>query len=105
MGDFNEDITREDCSGFDKLEEFCDMFNLTNLIKSRTCYANHHKSTIELFLTSKPSTFPATSTTKTGLNDCHKLISTFMRPEKQKKIFRNYIKFDETKFLFGFGKI
>ena len=40
-----------------------------------------------------------------GLNDCHKLISTFMRPEKQKKIFRNYIKFDETKFLFGFGKI
>ena len=36
MGDFNIDITKEDCSGFDKLEELRDTFNLTNLIKSET---------------------------------------------------------------------
>ena len=35
MGDFNIDITKEDCSGFDKLEGLCDTFNLTNLIKSK----------------------------------------------------------------------
>ena len=49
MGDFNIDITKEDCSGFDKLEELRDRFNLTNLIKSETCYINNQKSRIDLF--------------------------------------------------------
>ena len=49
MGDFNIDIAKEDCLGFDKLEELCDMFNLINLIKSETCYTNNHNSTIDLF--------------------------------------------------------
>ena len=79
MGDFNIDITREDCSGFDKLEELRDTFNFTNLIKSETCYINNHKSTIDLFFTNKPLSFQGTSTTETKLSDCHKLISTFMR--------------------------
>ena len=43
MGDFNIDITKEDCSGFDKLEELRDTFNLTKLIKSETCYINNQK--------------------------------------------------------------
>ena len=34
MGDFNIGITKEDCSGLDKLEELRDTCNLTNLIKS-----------------------------------------------------------------------
>ena len=104
MGDFNMDITKEYFSGFDKLEELCDTFNLTNLIKSETCYTNNHKSTIDLFFTSKPLSFQGTSSTETGLSDCHKLISSFMKSFvsrlKPKMIFfRNYKKFDETKFL------
>ena len=105
MGDFNIDITKEDCStGFGKLEELGDTFNLTNLIKSETCYINNYKSTIDLFSTNKPLSFQGTSTTETGLSDCHKLISTFMRSFvsrlKPKIIFfRNYEKFDEIKFL------
>ena len=103
MGDFNIDITKKDCSGFDKLEELRDTFNLTNLIKSETCCINNHKSTIDLFFTNKPLSFQGTST-ETGLSDCHKLITTFMRSFvsrlKPKIIFfRNYKKFDETKFL------
>ena len=92
----------EDCSGFSKLEEFCDVFNLTNLIKSDTCYKNNHKSTIDLRFTNKPLPFQGISTTETGLSDCHKLILTFMRsfcfPSQTKKnfFFRNYKKFDET---------
>ena len=104
MGDFIIDITKEDCSGFDRLEELCDSFNLTNLIKSEIWFTNNHKSTIDLFFKNKPLSFQETSTTEIGLSDCHKLTSTFMRSFvsrlKPKIIFfRNYKKFDETKFL------
>ena len=47
MRDFNIDIAKEDCLGFDKLEEFCDTFDLTNLIKCQTCYTNNRKLTID----------------------------------------------------------
>ena len=30
MGDFNIDITKEDCLGFDKVEELYDRFNFRN---------------------------------------------------------------------------
>ena len=94
-------------SGFDKLEEFCDTFNLTNVIKSETCYTNNHKMTIDLLFTNKPLSFQRTSTTvvttETGSSDCHNLISLFVRsfvsPLMPKAIFfRNYQKFDYTKF-------
>ena len=42
---------------YDKLDVFCYTLNLTNLIKSDTCYPNNHASRIELFLTSKPLFF------------------------------------------------
>ena len=62
MGGFHINITKEDCSGFDKLEEIRDTFNLTNLIKSETCCINNHQSTIDLFFTYKPLSFQGTST-------------------------------------------
>ena len=37
----------------DKLEEFCDLFNLTNLIKNETCFTRDYKSTIDLIFTNK----------------------------------------------------
>ena len=84
----------------------CDTFNLTNSIKSETCYTNNNKSTIDLFFTIKPLSFQGTSTTETGLSDCHKLISTFMRSfnsrlKPKNVFFRSYKKFDEEKFLFN----
>ena len=57
MSDLNIGITKEDCSGFDKLEELRDVFNLTNLIISETCYTNNHKSIIDLLFTNKPLPF------------------------------------------------
>ena len=78
MDDFNIDTTK-DCSVFDKLEELCDTLNLTNLIKSETCYTNDHKLTIDLFFTNKPLSLQGNFTTKTSLSDCHRLTSTFMR--------------------------
>ena len=63
--------------------------------------------TIDLLFTNKPLSFQRTSTTvvttETGSSDCHNLISLFVRsfisPLMPKTIFfRNYQKFDDTKF-------
>ena len=56
MGDFNIDIKNKEL-GYGKLDTFCDLFNLTNLIHSETCLMKNHKSTIDLFLTNKPKSF------------------------------------------------
>ena len=73
MGDFNIDIKKENSIAYDKLEEFCDTFNLTNLVKSETCFMNNHKSTIDLILTNKPRSFQITNVTEIGVSDCHNL--------------------------------
>ena len=52
MGDFNIDVTDRGVE-FHKLDEFCDLFNLTNLITSPTCFTKTQKSTIDLILTNK----------------------------------------------------
>ena len=78
MGDFNIDFKNKG-AGFDKLSEMYDTFNLTNLIKSETCYTKNHKSLIDLLFTNKPLSFQKTHVAETGLSDYHKLISTFFK--------------------------
>ena len=78
MGDFNVDITNREVE-FDKLDEFCDLSNLANLITSPTCFTKTHKSTIDLILTNKECCFQKTKVTETGPSDFHRLISTFLR--------------------------
>ena len=56
MGDFNIDVTNRGVE-FDMLDEFCDSFNLTNVITSPTCLTKTHKSTIDLILTNKENIF------------------------------------------------
>ena len=89
---------------YDKLEEFCDIFNLTNSVKSETCFMNNHKSTTDLILALKPRSFQITNVTETGVSDCHKLITTFMKSYvfrlKPKDVhYRSYKNFNEEKFL------
>ena len=50
MGDFNIDMKSKSLV-YDKLDEFCNLFDLTNLIKSETCFTKNHESLIDLFLT------------------------------------------------------
>ena len=76
MRDFNIDLKIKGF-GFNKLNQFCDLFNLTNLIKTETCFTKSHKSLIDLFLTNKPLSIQKTHLTERGLSDYHKLISTF----------------------------
>ena len=89
MGDFNIDINKDDAIGHDKLDVFCDTLNLTNLIKSETCYTNNHKSTIDLFLTNKPRSFQITTFIK----------SHFSRLKPKIIHYRNFKRFDEQKFI------
>ena len=104
MGEFNIDIKKENSIAYDKLVEFCDTFNLANLVKSETCFMNNHKSTIDLILTNKPQSFQITNVAETGPSDCLKLIATFLKSHnsrlKQRKVhYRSYKRFNEEKFV------
>ena len=66
IGDFNIDMKSKSLD-YDKLDEFCDLFNLTDLIKPETCLTKNHKSLIDIFLTNKPLSFQKTNVSETGL--------------------------------------
>ena len=78
MGDFNIDVKSKSL-GYDRLDEFCDLFNPTNLIKSKTSFIKNHKPFINLFLTNTLLSFQKTHASETGLSDYHKLITTFLK--------------------------
>ena len=104
MGDFNLDVIYKGIK-FDKLREYCDLFNLTNLVTSPTCFIKTHKSAIGLILTLlKRKFFLKDKVTETGLSDLRKLISTFLRScfsrlNPKTIYYRYYEKFNEQKIL------
>ena len=53
MGDFNIDVNASG-PGKDKLDEFCNLFDLTNLVKEVTYCTNNHRLTIDLILANRP---------------------------------------------------
>ena len=69
MGDFNIDPKTKGF-GFNKLYQFCDLFNLTNLIKTETLFTKSHKSLIDFFLTYQSLSFVA----ETGLSISFKIV-------------------------------
>ena len=50
MSDFNIVKDKKNLN-FDKFSEFCDAFNMSNLVKDYTCFTKTHKSSIDLILT------------------------------------------------------
>ena len=78
MGNFNIDINT---AGVDveRLDEFCNLLDLTNLMKTETCCTKNRKSTIDLFWTNRPLSFQKNKTSETGISDYHKLVSTFFK--------------------------
>ena len=100
MGDFNIDI-RTKGREYEKFEDFCSLFNLSNLIKTETCFSKNHKSTIDLFSTNKANCFQRTYVTETGFSYFHKMIGTvkITRLKPRKVYYRNYKNFDKSSFL------
>ena len=78
IGDFHIDINNARMK-VDTLNEFCNLFDITNLIKTETCCTKNQKSRIVLFLTNRPLSFKKTRATKTRISDYHKLISAFLK--------------------------
>ena len=73
MGDFNA----EPHDHF--LMDFCDVYNLKNLIKVPTCFKNPEKPTsIDLMLTNSYRSFQNSCAIETGLSDFHKIIVTIL---------------------------
>ena len=80
LGDFNTDVKEVTDQSLEKLNTFCETFSSSNLVKGYTCYSQTHKSSIDLILTNKTSSFQLTKATETGVSDVHPLISTYMKP-------------------------
>ena len=91
------------------MENFCNLFNLTNLVHSETCFKKNSKSIIDLILTNNPLHFQKVHVVETRLSDYHKMISTFFKACSSKlrtKViyYRSYKKFNESNFLCSLKK-
>ena len=73
MGDFN-------CQVFEnEMKNFCEMYDLVNLIKGPTCYKNpKNPSSIDVMLTNRKSDFQNSVTIETGLSDWYKMTVTVL---------------------------
>ena len=80
VGDFNTEVS-------DVLSLFLYQHDLENLVKDKTCFKNaNNPSTIDLFSTNNSLAFQNTTTTFTGLSDCHKLVLTVLKTTFSKNI-------------------
>ena len=78
MGDFNSKSTQLET------QEFCELYNLKNLVKEPTCYKNpDNPSCIDLILTNRKNMFCKTATIETGLSFYENLTVTVMKTLKR----------------------
>ena len=81
---FMGDLNVEGHNGF--LKEFCDLYNLKNLIKVPTCFKNpDFPTSIDVMFTTSYRSFHNSCAIETGLSDFHKMIVTVMKTNFQKK--------------------
>ena len=86
------------------MNDFCNAYNLSSLIKEPTCYKNpDNPSSIELTLKNSPRIFQGSCVMETGLSDFHRMTVTIMTaifPRLPPKIrtSRNYNKFYNLNF-------
>ena len=93
LGDLNSEIKEP------IMKDFCDTYNLKNLIKDPTCFKNPlNPSSVDVILANKWRSFQNSQVVETGLSDHHKMAITVMKVTvtKQAPI---HIKYRNTKFL------
>ena len=99
MGDFNSEVTEP------SMTEFCNIYNLRNLVKEPTCYKYQLIPTpIDLILTNRYKCFQNTINVETGLSDFHKMTLIVLKTKYKKdrpKImsYRHYKKFSNEYFI------
>ena len=98
LGDFNPSIID------DTMTDFCQMYNLQNMINEPTCYNNtNNPSSIDLILTNRKTHFHNSMAIETGLSDHHKMTVTvlksyFTKKDRVKINYRCYKKINENLF-------
>ena len=81
LGDFNV------CVDDETMRNFCNSYNLNNLIKQPTCFKNpENPSCIDLILTNKPRFFLSTCVIETGLSDFHRMAVSVLKTHFRKQI-------------------
>ena len=98
LGDFNSEMAEDD------MKNFCETYNLTNLITDPTCFKSvENPSCIDVMLTNRNLCFENSMTIETGLSDFHKMTVTVMK-KYYKKLepitvnYRDYKSFDGDRF-------
>ena len=100
IGDFNSEPSDKE------LQEFCNLYNLKNLVNEPTCSKNHQNpSCIDLIFTNRPRCFQNTTVVETGISDFHKITITVMktcfRKQPPKIIsYRDYKHFSQPYFRY-----
>ena len=87
LGDLNSLMSEKE------MKNFCDMYDLDNLIKEPTCFKNaNNPSSIDVILTNTKNIFHNSIALETGISDHHNMVITAMKiySEKQKPISINY---------------
>ena len=98
VGDFNSEVNE----GI--MTEFCNTYNLSNLIKEPTCFKNiENPSSIDLMLTNRVRQFQNSRTIETGLSDHHKMTISVLKTFFQKQLptvvkYRDYSNFNANSF-------
>ena len=98
IGDLNSEMSET------SMREFCDIYNLQNLIKEPTCYKNPlNPSSIDLMLTNRIRSFQNSQTVEIGQSDHHKLTISVLRAYVSKQAprlikYRDYKHFDNNRF-------
>ena len=98
VGDFNSETSES------RMNEFCDVYDLKNLIKENTCFKNPlNPSCIDLMLTNKIRSFQNSQTLEIGLSDHHKLTLTVLKVFVPKQTpttikYRDYKSYDSRLF-------
>ena len=102
IGDFNS--TMFDMS----MKDFCELYDLENLIKESTCFKNaNNPSSIDVLLTNSANSFENSVAIETGLSDHHKMVLIVLKIYKKKKdlvtiSYRSYTNMDYSVFKNSF---
>ena len=98
IGDFNSEMSEN------AMIEFCEMYDLQNLIKEPTCFKNvDNPSSIDVILTNRKENFQKSSAIEIGLSDHHKMVCTVLKSDFKKLDpisvkYRSYKYFEEHLF-------
>jgi len=100
VGDVNIDMGTNG-NAFDN--QICDVYGLTNIVQSNTCFKGQEGSLIDPVIVSNTSKFQASFNITCGVSDCHNMVGcltkAFYEKRQPRKIkYRSYKSFSESSF-------